>query len=178
MVGSVLLAKLFGAGTAPFPGILAWVSRLDSKVLESPDRMRILQIVHERPGISVTDLSHRLQMTWGQLNYHLGRLEQVGLLHTVKAGRHRMVFPDRQSDEAPEDRALLLERTARALALLILENPRVSVTDLVRMSNESPRVVYYHVKKLLDAGLVTSSSGVHHRGLSATPRLAQILSTV
>lgn len=159
-------------------GVLAWVTRVQSKVLESPERMRILQIVFERPGVSVTELAARLSMTWGQLNYHLGRLEQAELVHMVKAGRHKLVFPDRQPDETPEDRAIVLERTARALALLIVENPRLSVTDLVRMSGETPRVVYYHVKRLLDSGLVASASGTHHRGLVATSRLVHLLGTV
>ena len=148
---------------------------MESKVLESPERLRILQIVYDRPGISVTELAHRLSMTWGQLNYHLTRLGQAGLVHTVKAGRHRLAFPEKESAETPEDRAIVLERTARALALLIVGNPHLATTDLVRMSGETPRVVYYHVKKLLDAGLVTSDSSSHHRGLVASPRLVHLL---
>lgn len=159
-------------------GVLAWVTRVQSKVLESPERMKILHIVFERPGVSVTELADRLAMSWGQINYHLGRLEDAGLLHTTKAGRHRLVFPHGESPETPEDRALVLEKTARSLALLIVENPRLSVTDLVARSGETPRVVYYHVKKLLDSGLVTSSSGIHHRGLVASPRLVHLLGTM
>lgn len=174
-VTSTFLPELAGAAAPALGGFLAWVTRVESKVLESPERLGILRLVYERPGISVTDLASRLSMTWGQLNYHLLRLAAAGLLHTVKAGRHRLVFPERESVETPEDRAIVLEKTARALALLIVGNPHVSVTDLVRMSGESPRVVYYHVKKLLDAGLVSSASGIHHRGLTASPRLVHLL---
>lgn len=163
---------------APWGVALGWVTRIQSRVLTSAERMRILQVVYERPGISLTELAQRASMTWGQLNYHLGRLEQAGLVHSTKAGRHRLVFPEKAPEEAPEDRALLLEKTARLLALLIVENPRVSVTDLVHMSGETPRVVYYHVKKLLEAGLVTSSSARHLRGLTASARLVHLLGTV
>lgn len=173
-----LLVALAEKGIPRFEGLLAWVTRVDSKVLESPERLRILQIVYERPGISVTELAGCLAMTWGQMSYHLARLERADLLHAVKAGRHRLVFPDQEPIETPEDRALVLEKTARALALLILDNPQVTVTDLVRLSGETPRVVYYHVKRLLDAGLVASSSGIHHRGLVASARLAQLLGSV
>ena len=173
-----LLVTLVEQGFPRLEGFLTWVSRVESKVLESPERLRILQIVYERPGVSVTELAQRLEMTWGQLNYHLTRLASAGLLHTVKAGRHRLVFPEKEPAETPEDRALLLERTARALALLIVDNPQVTVTDLVRLSGETPRVVYYHVKRLLDAGLVTSSSGIHHRGLAASARLVHLLGGV
>lgn len=173
-----LLLILAEGGIPQVGGLLAWVTRVDSKVLESPERLRILQIVYERPGISVTELAGCLAMSWGQLSYHLARLERAELLHTVKAGRHRLVFPEREPLETPEDRALVLERTARALALLIVDNPQLTVTDLVRLSGETPRVVYYHVKRLLDAGLVTSSSGTHHRGLVASARLAHLLGSV
>ena len=173
-----LLVTLVERSIPHVEGILAWVTRVESKVLESPERLRILQIVYERPGVSVTEVAQRLEMTWGQLNYHLSRLSSAGLLHTVKAGRHRLVFPEKEPAEAPEDRALVLERTARALALLIVDNPQVTVTDLVRLSGASPRVVYYHVKKLLEAGLVTSASGIHHRGLTASARLVHLLGSV
>ena len=175
VVDTSLLLPLAETGALRLEGLLAWVTRVDSRVLESPARMRILRLVHERPGICVTDLAASLSMTWGQLHYHLGRLAEAGLLHTVKAGRHRLVFLDPEALEAAEAQAIVLGRTARALALLIVDNPHVTVTDLVRISGETPRVVYYHVKKMLDAGLVTSSSGAHRRGLAADARLLQFL---
>jgi DNA-binding transcriptional ArsR family regulator len=175
---TTLLLTLVEKGFPQLGGLLAWVTRVQSKVLESPERLRIIQIVYDRPGVSVTELANSVEMSWGQLSYHLGRLADAGLLHTVKAGRHRLVFPDKEPGETPEDRAMILERTARALALLIVDNPHVRATDLVRLSGESPRVVYYHVKRLLDSGLVSSSSGIHHRGLTASSRLVHLLGSV
>lgn len=175
---TTLLLALAENAVPQLGGLLAWVTRVESKVLESPERLRVIQIVYDRPGVSVTELAGSVEMTWGQLNYHLTRLADAGLLHTVKAGRHRLVFPDKDPGETPEDRAIVLEKTARALALLIVDNPHVRATDLVRLSGESPRVVYYHVKRLLESGLVSSSSGIHHRGLVASPRLVHLLGTV
>lgn len=131
--------------------------------------------MYERPGVSITEVAARLSMTWGQINYHLIRLTHAGLVTTVKAGRHRLVFPSDHSPEMPEDRAILLGKTARAIALVIVENPYVAITDLVRISGESERVVYYHVRRLLDAGLVSSASGSHLRGLTASARLVRLL---
>lgn len=170
------MLSIMQLGAAHLDLLVGWVGRLGTNVLECPERMRIVQRVLDRPGSSMSELSDALSMSWTQLHYHVTRLEHAGVVRTAKAGRRRLVFPALEADEAPDDRALVMERTARALAMLIAENPRCSVNDLVRLSEETPRVVYYHVKRLLESGLVTSSSTTRHRGLAATPRLLRLLS--
>ena len=159
------------------PAGLFMMERAPEDALASPLRRRILDLVEARPGSPVTDLARRLSIHPVTLHYHLRRLEESDLVRSQLAGRRRVVFPvSAYVDENAEDRALLLEPTARRIALAILHRPNITITDLVEELHETPRVVYYHVKRLRDAGLVVGASATHYRGLEAAPRLALLLS--
>ncbi|GEM_PF-3169282 len=144
--------------------------------LHSPLRMQVYHLVLKHPGITVRDLARRAGMTLGGLIHHLQVLSAAKLVDTRRAGRRRLVYPyPAPLDESPEDRALLHEETSRRLALTIVEHPRLTVAELIARTGLSQRVVYYHAKRLLDAGMVQRGTPHDPRGLVATPKLYVML---
>lgn len=147
-----------------------------SPVLGSPIRQAILRLVQERPGISLSDLGRRLALRWGAASFHVARLEAGGLVRTVRIGRRRLVYAlDASIAAYPEEHAALHEPACRRLALAIIEHPGSSVSRLVEHTGLSPRVVYHHAKRLLDLGLIASSSPGAYRGLRASGKLFALL---
>lgn len=144
-----------------------------------PTRAQILRLVAENPGIPVSRLRHRIPLGWGTLYHHVWKLCEARELVTVVLGRRRLLYlPGAATEEATRARNILEGKTANAIARIVLQSPRLSFKELVRLSGGSERSVYYHLKRLLDAGLVVSTSRTRYYGLVASPMLALYLSQV
>lgn len=155
--------------------------RLAQRLLDSPARQRILSYVHAHPGEPVGGLLARLDMGWGTLHHHLRRLEEAGLLHTRVAGRRRLAYPGPAGEHAhplEKGRAILAGPLTRRVAEAILARPGVGIEELLEALGESPRAVYYHVKRLVDAGLVQRDPRLRCAFLTPTPLLAELLGTL
>lgn len=146
------------------------------RALESPTRQAILREVTARPGISMRELAHRIGADWSSLHYHVQRMIDAKVIDTILVGRHRLVYlaPLPRSKD-PEERAALLEPTARRIAMAIAERPGTSAPELVLELGESARVVYHNVKRLADLRLVEVVPGAGRRGMVAAPRLLGLL---
>jgi len=140
-------------------------------------RQRLLSLVHSQPGIPVGELARRLDVRTGTLHYHLHRLELDGSILTCREGRRRLVFPASDALEGAHVRALglLRGRTTQSVAEAILKNPGVSLLGVMKLVDETPRTVYYHVKRLREAGLISSASSTRYRDLRAAPLLEPAL---
>lgn len=164
-------------------GALGLIGRLAARrgaerVFDSPQRQQILKLVEENPGIPLSELMERTQSGWGTLYHHLAKLSQAGLVQTRLAGRRRLVYATTGGTTATQDaeaRSILCGQTARRIAISIRNRPNRSVLDLSEELGDSPRAVYYHVRRLLNAGLISSASATRHFDLSPTPLLEQIL---
>lgn len=144
--------------------------------LQSPMRRRILALVRDRPGISVSEVARALDTLWTTAAFHVERLESARLVASARIGRRRVLFPaERIAWDMLEARGLLAEAPCRAVARAIAERPRVGITDLCSATGLSERAVYHHVKRLVDAGLVRPAFARSYGALEPTASLAQAL---
>ena len=148
-----------------------------AKVLESPQRQLIIAIVREHPGVSIGELKQRACMSWGPLYHHLSILERSGHLTARKAGRRTVLLAaDVQQDARRlEAIALLKGDSVRGVAEYIASHANATMADVIQASGLGARGTYYHVSRLMQAGLVTSSSVTRHSDLRATPLLEALL---
>jgi predicted transcriptional regulator len=169
VTGSLVLVAI------PLVGRLA--GQEQERLLQSALRRQIVELVRENPGIPIGELRKRLPVGWGTLYHHLIKLERSGLLRAAVSGRRRLLYPGDAGPlgNDPDARSILRGRTAQRLARAIVARPGRSVADIVDEMAESPRVIYYHLKRMLDAGLVTSSSETRYCSLTPTPRLVSML---
>lgn len=146
------------------------------RTLRSPIRMQVYSLVQKHSGLTVHQLARKLSLTWGTVHYHVARLQAAGLVVSRRIGRSRVILAkDGPQDGLADALAILHEETARRIALTIVENPHRGVLEVMDAAGVSQRVAYYHVKRLLRAGLIASVSPTNHRGLVATPKLFRAL---
>jgi len=156
--------------------LLAAVVKEPSQVGVRSTRRRVLELIEARPGISIREIARRLETTWPNAKYHASRLQASGQINTRVLGRHRVCFPTSIADSmVVEARALLAEPTARRVAVFVTHHPGGGVQDVVRGTQLSQRVVYYHLKRLLEAGLVEHSNESRYGGLRPSATLFHAL---
>lgn len=136
----------------------------------------ILSAVRAHPGIPIGELRRQLSIGWGTFYHHLNRLAAEGLISTAHAGRRKLVFPEgHRAKEESAALGILRGRTARRVAEAFLDRTHRSMDDLIATLDLAPRSVYYHVRRLIDAGLVRSASETRYKDLEATRTLKRIL---
>ena len=133
-------------------------------------RTLILEVIKAKPGIPVGELMDRLPLGGGTLYHHLTKLEQAGMIYFCTQGRRRLIYP--ANSRVPPDvvavTGILRGKSARRIAVAIVKRGRTSIMEIGEMVADSPRVVYYHVQRLAQAGLVDR---IYNQGRSdITPR--------
>lgn len=176
LLGQALERLALASSSVPLLGRHA-ESGSSERVLESALRRQIVDIVRENPGLAIGDLLARLPVGWGTVYHHLSKLERCGIVRGVTSGRRRLLYlvEHGATGPDPEQRSLIAGRTAREIATIIASGSGMSIEQVVEASSASPRVVYYHLKRLLEAGLIQSDSATRYRGLVATSRLKEML---
>lgn len=148
------------------------------KALEDPLRKRIYKAIEKAPGLPLSHLLTRLDVGWSTLYRELEVLEDAGLIRSRKRGRHCLVFPseDESATAIPLNQTILLQgKTAREIATRIAKKPGQDMETLAEHLDLSPRVVYYHLRRLVEGKLIKSSSNTRYRELSPTPTLHELL---
>jgi len=166
------LSALFAA-PQPVP-----VEDLRTSLTRSLPRRAILEVVERSPGIPLGVLITRLPYGSGTVYHHLQVLERAGLVTTMASGRRRLIYPTAPSATAPPDTrhlVLLSTPTARRIARVIVDRPGCSIGEIFLRTGASPRMVYYNLKQLTAAGLVSSASATRYKQLTASPALPIIL---
>lgn len=160
--------------------LLLWAPRSvgqPRRLRASPIRQQILDLLEQRPGLSVAELMKHLSLGWGSLYHHIRYLEAANEIATIRvASRRILLLPYQASDEnAILARACLKRPTARRVAEQVSLAPGARISQIAEALGESERAVYYHVKQLLTLKLLTSASRTRHFGLRSTPMLEAIL---
>lgn len=112
---------------------------------------RLADLVARYPGVAMTDARKVLNVAWGTLEYHVRGLEGRIEKHSVH-GRC-LLYPVGHPTVA-EEHALLRGESVRRVAEDVLAHPGTDIDCVIRRLGLSERVVYYHVKRLVEAALV------------------------
>ena len=127
---------------------------------EPPDgldatRRRILEFITSHPGAHLRDICRALGLAMGDVQYHIRRLERDGRIHSVRRGLYKFFYPANLFGERQRDvlSVLSLERP-RELLLNIIEHPESTQESLARATQISQPTVSWHLKRLVDLGIV------------------------
>lgn len=118
-------------------------------LLLSERRRRIVQLVEEKPGISVLEAEQALDMGAGVFYHHLDKLLTSGILTKRKVGNTAHLYP---SGKAPTDPPALASETGRQVAQVVLESPGLTSREIAERLDRPVTTVRGHVKRLLEAG--------------------------
>ncbi len=155
-----IVAGLGGAG------LVAGYARVHGEaVLEHKGRRAVYDAIQENPGLSITDLAELAGCSGSTLNYHLRVLEKNDLVISQRDGRYLRFF-DRKSGLYANGRktvvSALRNETTAAIGAAILHNPGVPQCDLAEAFEIAPSTVTWHIRRLMDAGLVDKERDGHY----------------
>lgn len=127
-----------------------------NEALELEIRQRLYSIISRFPGLHYREIQRRTGIATGQLTYHLDYLKKVRLIKTANDGEYLRYYTNEQMC-ADERKILELSRqkSIRHILLHIIENDCCDHNSLVDSLDLSPSTVSWHLKKLLDSGIIT-----------------------
>lgn len=129
----------------------------DTLALET--RRKIYNLILTYPGLHEREIARKLDMSLSTLDYHLHYLEKREIIVSKKDGRYTRYFVSKRIG-AQDKRAisLLRQKTPRNIVLFLLLNPRSLHKEICDEVKKSPSTVSFHLKKLVDAGIVDAIS--------------------
>ena len=139
-----------GAGIAGFTRID------DSELLEHPMRSQIFQVIQSNPGIHASGLARQVGAGWGTITHHLEKLEK-GHLVAVRKVNNQKCFFENGGKVSRQDMAVMgavKGDTASDIASFVTSHPMTSQKQMAESLDLSPALVSFHVKKLVNLGVL------------------------
>lgn len=158
--GAGALALLAGALYYLWPKIKLAAGGLYSRigpddVLDNESRRRIHRLVKAEPGIHFREIKRRLDLGRGNLEHHLDKLVDNGILHAHSGQGYRCYFPEGRVDRRVAEVAEHLRSdNARTLLSKLSSVSDPSIRDLARRASIPESTASYHVGRLDEADLI------------------------
>ena len=122
---------------------------------ELETRKQIYSSILKHPGVNISDLSKKLDMPRSTLVYHLRYLEKHGFLEEKKYDNYTRYYAINKIDRCYKEILNLFGQEAtRKVIIYLAENKFSSVDEISKNIHKHPKTVYYHLKKLLNAGIL------------------------
>ncbi|HEV2390456.1 MAG TPA: winged helix-turn-helix transcriptional regulator [Nitrososphaerales archaeon] len=129
----------------------------DAESVDSLDatQRRILDFITSHPGAHLRDICRALGLAMGVVQYHVQRLERDRRIHSMRRGLYKFFYPANLFGERQRDvlSMLSLDRP-RELLLNIIEHPGSTQEALAGATKVSQPTVSWHLKRLVDLGIV------------------------
>jgi predicted transcriptional regulator len=131
-------------------------SRLQAPaLLEHETRALLLQVVQAEPGIHFQALVRRSGLANGTAVHHLRKLEEGGWVVGRSMGRYTCYFPGASPERSQLAQAPVTRSDgARRILAEIAANPGLSGQQIALRLGVQPSTVTYHVRRMLEVGLV------------------------
>jgi predicted transcriptional regulator len=125
------------------------------KSLELEKRKELYRIIRTSPGLHFREIQRRTDSGTGQLEYHLEYLMKAGLILSERTGGYLRYYP--RAEITPEEKrilALVRQKSVRRILLYLLENESCNLDELVNNLDISSSTISWHLRKIIDAGVV------------------------
>ncbi len=151
----VLLAALGATevGKTSLLGLLVplYTKLKKDQILDQFIRGKIYGYILANPGDHYNAIQKALDIPNGTFAYHLQVLEKEGFIKSTREGMNRCFFP---AGVKIPSRGRTLRAGQRLVVETILEDPGISQKDIASAIGVSPSTVNYHLKDLLEMGVV------------------------
>ncbi len=127
----------------------------EEEVLDLERRRMVFQFVRSHPGLHMRGLEKQLDISLGDLRYHLDYLEKKGFITSRSDGYRKTYFSAR--DVYLQDRdilALLRQKGPRRLILHLMLVKEAPFDDLRQVLGVSKSTLSFHLKKLTQKRVV------------------------
>jgi len=117
---------------------------------------RVLLFIQQNPGCHLRQIKRDLDISMGTLQYHLNLLEKSGKIASERHSLHRFYFPVAIFEKHDRNILKILnQETAREILMLIVEKKEPTQTDIVERIKISAASVNWHIRRLVDLGMIT-----------------------
>ncbi len=143
------LPSMASSWLIPLLGIPLRVRR--EKLLDSPARKSLYNLVQAHPGIHLRGLVDSSGLGFGAVSYHLRLLQEYGFVSMVPTGIRICFYP-----VGVEPLSTIPQISRRRIQVLeaVEQSPGAGLRDLGQELGLSPKTVAYHLRALKAAGLV------------------------
>jgi predicted transcriptional regulator len=127
-------------------------------------RKDIYSYIDENPGIRYRELIRLARTTNGVLSYHLGKLEKSGEIRIERLSNNRVTryfvvdIPKKDSDII----GCFRSKVIRNIVYFVLKNEFCSFNEIVDHIDRAPSTIFWHIKKLKEAGILNTNYGNDH----------------
>lgn len=128
--------------------------KVEEEILDVESRRRVYDFIRSNPGSHMREIQRRLDMTLGNLEYHLRYLERHEMVSVREGGYKRYYVKHGVGAEDQELLALLRQTIPRRIAIVLLLNPGSSHQDIHEQFDVAASTLSYHLSKLVDGGVV------------------------
>lgn len=146
------------------------------EILANEGREILITLVESNPGIGLMELSEMSGLGWGTTVYHMTRLQQAGLVASMKNGQNRHFFknghPAARSKKAV---AVLKNETAGQVARFVMATPGVTQAEIGRRLAIGAPTVTKYVKRLESEGLLSTVQDGRTKLVHGTPELTEVM---
>ncbi len=134
-------------------------------LMKNAKRKEILELVKKEPGIHFRELMRTLDLKQGVLSYHLNKMEKGELLRSKQDGMYRRFFPF----NSKADLKLNLSDLQKDIMYYVEKDPGINQSRISKGTGRNQALIHYHVRFLLDAGLLWVEKEGRRTKLFLTP---------
>ncbi|WP_455391775.1 winged helix-turn-helix transcriptional regulator [[Eubacterium] cellulosolvens] len=120
------------------------------RMLEHKTRDRIYSYINRNPGIHYRKILSDLDLQMGTLTHHLNMLERQNYIKSSHDNMYKRFYPF----NAKMDTSVRLTEIQERILRKIQTTPGISQTAIAAALNLDRKLVYYHIKRLADEGLL------------------------
>jgi predicted transcriptional regulator len=137
-----------------------------SDILELESRRKIYEVVKQNAGCHMREILRASGMSFGMVSYHLAFLGKNNLIKEEKDGSYVRYYP--VSVEAKDEKllALLRQRSVRAILIFVIGHEGCSHQEISAGVHLAPSTTTWHLKKLIDTGIVISDKKIREKAYS------------
>lgn len=130
-------------------------------------RAKIRQLILDFPGLHLRELARQADTSLHLVQYHAQRLQDDGDIHISLEGGKVRVFPPELSKVERAVMGALRDKQRSRIVLTLLEEGELAHGDLVRRLKIGKSTLSFHLRTLVEQGVVQRDEGLRLRDEAA-----------
>jgi len=128
---------------------------VERKGIELENRREIYNFISKHPGLHLSELSRKLNISKSTISYHLNYLQKLGLIVTKSEGRYvRFYIANKVGEIDKKLLSLLRQDVPYRIVIFLLLNPDSSQIKISKYLKRHPTTVSFHLSKLADLDII------------------------
>jgi len=138
-----------------------------NEFLELETRKKIYDLVTRNPGLHLSKIAKLLKMRISLVEYHLIYLEKHKLIRSInKGGYSRYYIEGKIGTTEKKILSILRQEIPLKVILYLIKNDNSKHKEILKNFDISPSTLSYHLKKMVDNGLLKLNTQESNQGYS------------